>query len=61
MPSGPQDGVALVPLRVTPEHSDPQCLEQPATALGQGVHFSTPVSGWFQRRIAPFSYCCANA
>ena len=30
-------------------------------ALGNGAHFSTPVSDWFQRRIAPWSYCFANA
>ena len=30
-------------------------------ALGNRAHFSMPVSDWFQRRIAPCSYCFPNA
>lgn len=51
----------LSPTARNAERSDPRCLEQSAMPLGNWVHFSMPGSGWFQRRIVPFSYCFANA
>lgn len=60
MGAAPSGWNGLGPTASNAEHSDPRCLEQSALPLGNRAHFSMPVSGWFQRRIAPFSYCFAN-
>lgn len=61
MGTAPSRRNSLGPITSNAEQSDPRCLEQSAMPLGNGAHFSRPVSGWFQRRIAPLSYCFANA
>lgn len=61
MGAAPSGWNGLGPTASNAEFSDPRCLEQSAMPLGNRAHFSMPVSGWFQRRIALFSYCFANA